>query len=339
MERRRAARLKDVAELAGVSHQTVSRVVNRADGIRPETRERVEQAIARLDYHPNPAARNLVRGRSGTLGIITTDTGQFGPASIQRALEMAAREAGYLASSLVLSSVRRVEFDSAVEQLARLAVEGIVVIAVHDDALDVVRSRAGGPPVVLVEGDLSGSRRTVGVDQVAGARAATRHLLDLGHTEIAHVTGPLEWAEAKARRDGWRLELEHAGVTNGEVFAGDWSAASGYRAGRLITVRGRATAVFAANDQMAVGVLQALHQEGVRVPEDVSVVGFDDIPEAAFLIPPLSTVRQDFRAVGQRAIESLTAAIRGGPEPRPRLIDPELVVRASSGPVSRGVRP
>lgn len=322
-----------------MSHQTVSRVVNQVSGIRPETRERVNRAIATLGYHPNPAARSLVKGRSATLGIITTDAGQFGPTSIQRALETAAHEAGYLASSVVLSSVSRVEFEAAIEHLARVAVEGIVVIAAHDEALEMVRSRDELPPVVVVEGDLTASRRTVGVDQLTGARLATRHLLDLGHTEIAHVSGPLDWTEARARQEGWHLELEKAGVIGREVVNGDWGAASGFRAGRVIGAAGRATAVFAANDQMAVGVLRALDVAGLRVPGEVSVVGFDDIPEAEFLVPPLTTVRQDFRAVGRRAIELLAVAIAGGEETTPRLIDPVLIVRSSSGPVPKGARP
>ncbi len=327
--------MQDVARLAGVSHQTVSRVVNGAASIRPETRERVQHAIDRLGYRPNTAARSLVKGRSDTIGIIATDRSEFGPTSIHRTVVEAARAAGFFVSSVSLSAVTRDDFDAAVEHLVRLAVEGIVVIAGHDDALEVVRSRGASLPFVLVEGDLSKSRRTVGVDQVLGARMATRHLLDLGHTEIAHVTGPLDWAEARARRDGWRAELSAAGLCPPEPIAGDWSAASGFAAGQRIAAGRGATAVFSANDQMAVGVLRALHESGLSVPGDVSVVGFDDIPESGYLIPPLTTVWQDFPAVGRRAIEALTAAIGGDEGPAIPLVAPELVVRASTAPPTR----
>ncbi len=331
----RAPVMHDVARLAGVSHQTVSRVVNGAASIRPETRARVQQAIDRLGYRPNTAARSLVKGRSATIGIIATDTTEFGPTSIHRTVEEAARDAGFFASSVSLSAVTREDFDAAVEHLVRLAVEGIVVIAGHDDALDVVRSREESLPFVLVEGDLSKSRRTVGVDQVLGARLATRHLIELGHTEIAHVTGPLDWAEARARRDGWRAEMSAAGLCPPEPIAGDWSAASGFAAGQRIAADPGTTAVFSGNDQMAVGVLRALHESGLSVPGDVSVVGFDDIPESGYLIPPLTTVRQDFPAVGRRAIEQLAAAIGGDEGSVIPLIDPELVVRASTAPPTR----
>ncbi|MCU1538383.1 MAG: LacI family transcriptional regulator [Humibacillus sp.] len=339
--------MQDVARLAGVSHQTVSRVVNGATSIRPETRERVLQAIDRLGYRPNTAARSLVKGRSGTIGIITTDTTQFGPTSIHRTVEEAARAAGFFASSVSLTSVTREDFDAAVEHLVRLSVEGIVVVAGHDEALEVARSRGAALPFVLVEGDLTKSRRTVGVDQVLGARLATRHLLELGHTEIAHVCGPLDWAESRARVEGWRAELVAAGLRPPEPVVGDWSAASGFAAGcRLAAdIRGGAgpagraaggiTAVFSANDQMAIGVLRALHEAGLRVPHDVSVVGFDDVPEAAYLIPPLTTVRQDFPAVGRQAIEHLMAAIGDGTDLATRLVAPELIVRHSSAPPTR----
>ncbi|MGW5242142.1 LacI family DNA-binding transcriptional regulator [Monashia sp. NPDC004114] len=331
----RAPVMQDVARLAGVSHQTVSRVINGAASIRPETRERVLQAIEQLGYRPNTAARTLVRGRSGTIGIITTSTNLFGPTSIHATVNGAAREAGFFASSVSLAEMTREGFDAAVDHLDGLAVEGIVVIAGHDEALEGARSRDGRTPFVIVEGDLTRARRTVGVDNVAGARLATRHLLELGHTEIAHVTGPLDWAEARARADGWRAELVEAGLHPMEPVAGDWRSQSGYEAGLRLAESTGVTAVFAANDQMAVGVLRALHEAGRSVPGDVSVVGFDDVPEAAYLIPPLTTVRQDFSEIGRAAIDMLTAAIAGETDQVPSLIDPELVVRASTSPPGR----
>ncbi len=328
----RAPVMQDVARLAGVSHQTVSRVINGAKSIRPQTRERVLQAIEQLGYRPNTAARTLVRGRSATIGIITTSTTLFGPTSIHATVNAAAREAGFFVSSVSLAEVTREGFEAALDHLDRLAVEGIVVIAGHDEALEVARSRGARMPFVFVEGDLSRAPRTVGVDNVAGARLATRHLLDLGHTEIAHVTGPPDWAEARARAEGWRAEMVGAGLRPVEPMVGDWSSQSGYEAGLRLAELTALTAVFSANDQMAVGLLRALHEAGRSVPDDVSVVGFDDVPEAAYLIPPLTTVRQSFTEIGREAIAMLTNAIGGESDQVPSLIDPELIVRSSTSP-------
>jgi DNA-binding LacI/PurR family transcriptional regulator len=327
--------MADVARLAGVSHQTVSRVVNGASSIRPETRDRVLEAISRLGYRPNRAARALVTRRSATVGVISTEAGLWGPSSVQRSLEQAAREAGYFVSSVNLGEVTRRALSAAVDHLLGQAVEGIVMVVAHDQALEVVRSQEAHVPVVVVEGDLSSAASAVGVDQVLGARLATRHLLDLGHTEVVHITGPLDWAEARARLDGWAREMRSAGLRPDEPVPGDWTAATGYAAGQRIAEREDVTAVFAANDSTALGVLRALAEAGRAVPGDLSVVGFDDIPEAAYLLPPLTTVHQDFAAVGRRAVEVLHAAITGEPEDLPRLVEPRLVVRSSTGPVRR----
>ncbi|MDG4810735.1 LacI family DNA-binding transcriptional regulator [Micromonospora sp. WMMD1120] len=326
--------MADVARLAGVSHQTVSRVINGAPSIRRETRERVLEAIRRLDYRPNTAARALVRGRSGMIGIIGTARTLFGPTSIHRSVEDAARAAGYFATSVSLSEVTVRALSDATEHLMRVGVEGVVMIAGNDEALEVVRMTRSSVPFVVVEGDLSRASLTVGVDQVLGARMATEHLLDLGHREIVHVSGPLNWAEARARLDGWRQAMAAAGIRPPEPVPGDWHAHSGYAAGLRICDMPGATAVFAANDQMTIGVLRALHERGRRVPQDISVVGFDDVPEAAYLIPPLTTIQQDFAAVGQRAITAVTQAIDDSrPQPLP-LVVPTLVVRRSTAPPS-----
>ncbi|MFI7604442.1 LacI family DNA-binding transcriptional regulator [Micromonospora sp. NPDC049366] len=331
--------MADVARLAGVSHQTVSRVINGAPSIKPETRERVLRAIERLGYRPNTAARALVRGRSGMIGIIGTARTLFGPTSIHRSVEDAARAAGYFATSVSLSEVTWQALSDATEHLMRVGVEGVVMIAGNDEALDVVRMNRSSVPFVVVEGDLSRASLTVGVDQVLGARLATEHLLGLGHQEIVHVSGPLNWAEARARVDGWRRAMGDAGLRPPEPVQGDWSADSGYAAGlRICEMRGT-TAVFAANDQMAIGVLRALHERGRRVPGDISVVGFDDVPEAAYLIPPLTTVQQDFDAVGRRAITAITQAISGAtPQPLP-LVVPRMVVRRSTAPIGPALQP
>lgn len=325
--------MADVARLAGVSQQTVSRVVNGSASLRPATRRRVQEAIDQLGYRPNSAARALVRGRTGIVGVIGTGSAHFGPTSIQRSIETAARERGLLASTVALAALTRDLLDDSVEHLRRQGVEGIILIAGQDDALELARSRTVGVPIVLVEGDLTRARRTVGVDQVAGARMAVRHLLELGHREIVHLAGPPDWAEARARRNGWRAEMAEAGLRPAEPVHGDWSAAFGHDTGRRVVDDPAVTAVFAANDQIAMGLLLALHEAGRRVPGDVSVVGFDDQPEAAYLLPPLTTVRQDFAELGARAVEAISSAIAGADVEPPSLLTPELVVRRSTGPV------
>ncbi len=322
--------MADVARLAGVSPQTVSRVINNSPLIKSETRQRVQQAVEQLGYRPNSAARALVRGRTGIVGVIGAGSAHFGPASIQRTIEEAARAAGLVASSVGLPELTRASLEDSVEHLMRQRVEGIIVIAGQDEALEVARNQRVEVPVVVVEGDLSRARWTVGVDQFAGGRLATRHLLSLGHREVAHLGGPLDWTEARARRDGWRAEMTAAGLRPPEPIHVDWSADAGYRAGLDLAADRSVTAVFAASDQIAVGLLAALHEAGRRVPEEVSVVGFDDLPETRYLIPALTTVGQDFVAVGRQAIELLLAAIEGSPTSRPQLIAPELIIRAST---------
>ncbi len=326
--------MADVARLAGVSHQTVSRVINGSPSIRPATKARVEHAIAELGYRPNTAARALVTRRSGIIGIVGTNGALYGPSSIQRSVEEAARAAGYFTSMVPLAEVTREALRDALEHLARQSVEAIVMIAAQEDALVVARSAEAGMPMIVVEGDLSGSGLSVGVDQIAGARQATEHLIDLGHREILHIAGPTTWTEAKGRRIGYEEAMRAAGLTPRVLAEGDWTPACGYRIGRQLAREGgksSATAAFVANDQMAIGVLHALVEAGRSVPGDVSVVGFDDIPEAAYLNPALTTIRQDFKAVGQRAIELVIATLEGTPASVP-LLSPELIVRDSTRP-------
>ncbi|MET0819734.1 MAG: LacI family DNA-binding transcriptional regulator [Aeromicrobium sp.] len=327
--------MADVAQLAGVSHQTVSRVINGLPNVQPATRARVEAAIAELGYRPNTAARALVTRRSSTIGIISTETGLYGPTSIQRTVEEAAREAGYFAGSVSLREITSTGLTGAIDHLLRQSVEGIVMIAAQHEALDVIGRHDPGVPLVVVEGDLSRRPSAVGVDQHRGAHEATQHLLDLGHTHIAHISGPENWTEAEARRQGWHDAITEAGLEPGPLLVGDWTAERGYLLGARIARTTEVTAVFSANDQMAIGLLRSLHEAGVRVPDDVSVVGFDDSPESGYLIPPLTTVRQNFAEVGRRAIAVLHAAISGEDEDLERLIAPELVVRTSTSPVRR----
>lgn len=321
--------MADVARLAGVSHQTVSRVINGSASIRPETKARVEQAISELGYRPNTAARALVTRRSGVIGIVGSNSALYGPSSIQRSVEEAARAAGYFSSMVPLAEVTREALADALDHLARQSVEAIVMIAAQEDALAVAHAADSGVPMIVVEGDLSGRGLSVGVDQIDGARQATRHLISLGHRAIDHLAGPRTWTEARGRRIGYEEAMRDAGLEVRESPVGDWTPARGYAIGCELARRSDATAVFVANDQMAIGVLHAFARNGLRVPEDVSVVGFDDLPESAYLNPALTTVRQDFKAVGQRAIELVIATLEGATLDV-SLLAPELIIREST---------
>lgn len=331
--RPRPPAMSDVARVAGVSHQTVSRVLNAHPSVRAETRERVLEAIAELGYRRNIAARALVTRRSGTIGVITAGLPYFGPTSTLIAVEEAARDAGYFVSIATLARIDAASVDHAVEHFLGQAVEGIIVIAPHDDVRDALVPFADQVPLVMIAAESSPgfSYHAMSVDQELGARLATRHLLELGHREVVHLAGPHEWIDARARVVGWRAELAAAGIAAGEPIAGDWSADRGYEVGRRLVRSGVPSAVFAANDQLALGLLHAFAEGGVAVPRDVSVIGFDDVAEAAHFNPPLTTVRQDFAALGARCMQLLVAAI-GGLDLDLTPIPPRLVVRASTGP-------
>lgn len=328
---RRLPVMGDVARLAGVSHMTVSRVLNEPESVRPETRERVLLAIKQLGYRRNSAARSLVTRRSQTLGVVCFDTTLYGPASMLNGIVHATEEAGYAVSVASLRRPTAAAATQAVQRLVHQSVEGLVLIAPQAaEAMAFVRALPTDIPVVAVENALPGVT-SVSVDQVLGARMVVDHLLSLGHETVHHVRGPSDWSEANGRVDGWVAALEEHGRLVPRELVGDWSAKSGYVAGQKLARDPRATAVFAANDSMALGVLRALLDAGVRVPEDVSVVGFDDIPEGAFVTPPLTTVSQPFREVGRRSIEILLGEVEGGEERgASSVIPPELVIRAST---------
>ena len=330
--------MKDVARLAGVSHITVSRVLNDVPLVRPETRERVLSAMTELGYRPNLAARALVTRRSHTLGVIVTKTTLFGPASTLLGVEQAARDRGYYLSIVSVVDVTPEELLGALDQLTKQGVEGLVVMTPRRGAVEALDAVPHELPMVTVEGGAADTPAVL-VDQAGGAEALMRHLIDQGHRCVVHVAGPADWLEAEARIDGWRAACRAGGLPTPRPVRGDWSPRSGYRAGRRLLDRvGEATAVFAANDQMALGVLRAFAEAGVRVPDDVSVAGFDDIPEAEFLHPPLTTVRQDFAAVGRRCVELLTAALeqdRPTASPERVVVPARLVVRSSTGPPPR----
>ena len=329
----RAPTMTNVAAVAGVSHQTVSRVLNDLPNVRPATRLRVLQAIEQLGYHPNLVARALVTGRSRMLGLVTLDTTLFGPVAALYGIERAAHEAGYYVSVVSLRSIDRQSVSEAVQRLQEQAVAGVIVIAPLTSAKAALGEVPRDLPVVVIEGDPRSDLAAVTIDQRAGARAATEYLLSLGHRTVFHVSGPRDWTGARERIAGWRLALRAARTTVPDVFVGDWTARSGFAAGCRLAELGEVTAVFVANDHMALGVLRALHENGRRVPGDVSVVGFDDIAEAEYFSPSLTTVHQDFDEVGRRSLELVVHQLGSGQRSLERVVlSPRLVVRHSAAP-------
>ncbi|GAA1973665.1 LacI family DNA-binding transcriptional regulator [Isoptericola halotolerans] len=342
--------MADVAAVAGVSHQTVSRVLNGHASVRGETRERVQEAIEQLGYRRNSAARALATSRSATLGVVTTGSALFGPTSTLIAVEEAARDRGYFVSVATLRTYDTSSMHQALEHFMAQGVDGIVVIAPHDDVAAAVESFRAPVPVVVVAaleerpesalapGSTPSATMSVAVDQRAGARAATEHLLGLGHADVLHVAGPQDWFDARERAAGWREALEARGVVPARPRTCSWSAKDGYQAGRDLAeavVAGEGpTAVLAGNDQLALGILRALWERGLRVPDDVSVVGFDDVAGAAYFVPPLTTVRQPFATLGAHCVAMVLASLSGETVAVER-IEPELVVRSSTGPPRR----
>ena len=327
--------MTDVAQLAGVSHQTVSRVLNDHPNVRPQTRALVLAAISQLGYRPNAAARTLVTRRTHTLGVISFDTVLYGPASMLYGIERAAQDSYFVAIASVPQLDRRSVLD-AVDRFAGQGVEGIIVIAPQTFAVEALIHCPDDIPLVAMGCQTSPPVNSVAVDNAEGAAQATRYLLGQGHRTVHHLSGPASWLDAQARLDGWRAALDQAGAPEPEVLAGDWSAASGYALGHQIAADDGVTAVFCANDPMALGLIRALSEQGRRVPEDVSVVGFDDIPEAGYFLPPLTTVRQDFGELGRRALDTLVGLIYDrDPAQSVDLVAPELVVRSSAGPPRR----
>ncbi|WP_426625758.1 LacI family DNA-binding transcriptional regulator [Leifsonia sp. McL0607] len=328
----RAPGVREVAAAAGVSRQTVSRVLNDHPNIRPETRERVLSAMADLNFRPNRAARMLTTARSRTIGVLAASASSlFGPASSIDAVEQAGREAGYFVTVAHAASLDPAELGAAIDHLGAQSVEGVVVIAPQQAVQEAMAALSLSVPSVTLHGAGVAGDEGVFVDQFEGARIATRHLLDRGHIRIVHLSGPGDWSEARARRDGFVAELSAAGLEAVVSREGDWTAASGAAIGaELLAGPDAPTAIFSSNDQMALGVLHASRLLGLRVPEDLALVGFDDIPEAAFFSPPLTTVRQDFPELGRRCVARLVALIEGRELAFAAPVAPVLVIRDSA---------
>ena len=324
----------EVARLAGVSHQTVSRVLNDEDTVRPQTRAKVEAAIRELRYRPSSVARALATRKTHTLGLVSTGNPLYGPASIALAFNGAAREAGYQVITASMADANREEILQAVDVLLRQQVEAIVVIATDQSSIEAIDGLGVDIPVVTADSSGHGEFPSVSIDQFEGATLATSYLADLGHRDILHVAGPVGSLDARERERAWRMELTRRALPIREPLHGDWTADSGRAIGTQLLRAGGVSALFVANDQMALGLMHALADHGLSVPSDVSIVGFDDIPEAAHFTPPLTTMRQDFTELGHRMMATVSAVLDGREVTQPGKTAPPLIVRESAVRVS-----
>ncbi|MDQ4215516.1 LacI family DNA-binding transcriptional regulator [Microbacterium capsulatum] len=316
-----------VAARAGVSGQTVSRVVNDSPRVDPGTRARVEAAMAELGYRPHLAARALRTGRSRTIGVVAQTLATVGNSALLQAVAEAAETRGYALAVVTLGSAGRI--GEAFDRLHEQGVDGAIVL---NEASVLARDAdPAGLALVVVDSPDDPRFAVIGTDHAAGARAATAHLVDRGRAVVHHLAGPAGSFAAAERERGWREELAARGIAIPDPIRGDWSAASGHEVGARLAADPSVTAIFAANDQMALGVLRALADAGRRIPDDVAVVGFDDIADAAEFRPPLTTVRQDFGALGEQAVGLVVGRVEGGQDaPGAALLVPKLVVRVSS---------
>jgi DNA-binding LacI/PurR family transcriptional regulator len=319
--RRSRTGVRDVAALAGVSTQTVSRVLNNSPNIRPATRDRVLAAIAELDYRPNNAARSLGSSTTRTLGVIATDSNLYGPSTALTELATAARESGRWMATAYADAADDASLESAVDHLLGQGVDGIVLVAPHTRTRDtLIGLRLGLPLAIMHDGP---------IDRQAEATALVMdHLVSLGHRRIGRLGGPADWLEEASRLAGFKRALAGAGLWPSAMWEGDWSAQSAAeRVDSVIAHLDEITAVIVANDQMALGLMAALQSNGVRIPADVSIAGFDDNPDSGYYLPALTTVRLDIRGEAQRCV----ATVFGSADP-PEPAAPTLVVRGSTAP-------
>ncbi|MBI3748405.1 MAG: LacI family DNA-binding transcriptional regulator [Chloroflexi bacterium] len=348
MSARRRPTIKEVAAAAGVSTQTVSRVINNRPDVAPETFERIQQIISETGYSPNMFARGLTQGRSHTLGVVAYGLEYFGPSRVLTGIEQQAAAVGYAISLNLIHEPEQADVEGLLASLVSRQVDGIIW-AVPDVGDNRAWSNAAGsdhPVPVLLVGGMGGQSLlgSIGIDNRAIGRLATEHLLSGGARHVGLVTGPMDWWESRERQLGWRESLQERGLpaSDRQIANGDWSATSG-EAGlyQLVEQAPDLDAVFASNDQMALGVMHAAHRLGRRIPDELSVVGVDNIAEASHFWPALTTVDQPLRDAGGLAVRELDGAIRraraarrgqdGAPAPR-TLLQPKLVIRESSRP-------
>jgi DNA-binding LacI/PurR family transcriptional regulator len=325
--------LDDVAARCGVSYQTVSRVVNDSPLVAGKTRVRILRAIDELGYRPNLAARRLATHHSSLIGMVGTKITYYGPAQVMVSIEETAKRRGYNLMFAGIDRPTKAQVASAINNLCEHQVDGLVLGVRVQGSSDFVRKLCRGVPFVMLDALTTSDVPTVIVDQAHGVRLATRHLIELGHHKIACIAGPPGWSASQERRKGWAQTIKEAGLEPGPCVNGDWSPESGFAAVPRLLEFGaqRFTAIVAANDHMALGALRALRIRGIKVPDQISVVGYDDLPESPFFEPPLTTIHHDFARQGERCVEILLRLINREPvDPPLQLLRPELVIREST---------
>lgn len=327
----RQATIYDVAAAAGVSHQTVSRFLRGFEGIRPQTKQRVVDALEKLNYRPNLSARSLTTGESHRIGALTHEIAHFGPSKVLQGASAAAREAGYLLDIVTLDVSDRASIEEALALVMQHDLAGVLALASTDEMREAFeRTEFRVPSYIGTEEDDALSGRPSQLTTV-GFPALIEHLASLGHRRFLHIAGPATFPAARNRARAFEAVIAEQGLQSEGIVFGDWSARSGYEAISQVTADLRATAVVAANDQMALGAILALSEGGFRVPDDISVTGVDDIPEAAFFMPPLTTIRVDFAAQGRAAVHELLGQINRTTHLQGDVLASELITRRSTG--------
>jgi LacI family transcriptional regulator len=325
--------MKAVASLAGVSIQTVSAVVNVKPGITPETRARVQEAIQALGYHPYSVARSLRTGQTHTLALMVPDIANPAFSTLASAVEDYAHSSSY--SVIVYNTHDDTRREASyVQAITQRWIDGVLFVSTGDHTSGLEALQIAGIPVVAIDRIPETYHGAwVGLDNLRAGQMAVDHLLDLGHTRLAHIGGPAHLQLARERELGFRRAVEAHGLAPVMVVSTQsWACESGYRVMRQILAGGqRPTGVFAASDRVAIGAMLAVHEAGLNVPADISIVGLDDIEVAAFQNPPLTTIRQSFARLGTLAVEILLATLEGRPlEQKQIMLEPTLVARAST---------
>ncbi|ATF92640.1 Lactose operon repressor [Cedecea neteri] len=303
--------LYDVAESAGVSYQTVSRVINQASHVSAKTRQKVEAAMKALNYVPNRVAQQLAGKLGQTLGLATTTLSLHAPSQIAAAIKS---KAGELQFNVMISMVEQpgaAAASAAVKSLLAQRVDGLIVnIPLETAEVRAVQAACGDVPVLFLDVSPDVSANHIVTDSASGACLGVEHLVALGHSNIALLAGPENSVSARLRLEGWQRSLAQHQLAPVAFMRGDWSSLSGYQqVSQLLRDGQKPTAVLVANDQMALGALRAIHEAGLTVPQDVSVIGFDDTEDSACFWPPLTTIRQDFRQLGEASVKGIMTLI------------------------------
>ncbi len=339
--RRKRITIKDVAQAAGVSTQTVSRVMNKVSYVSEETRQRVEEVVSQLGYNPSALARSLIQQRSYTLGVVTSGLKHIGPSRTLNGVADMADELGYMLLMKELDNFDSTKIDEVLDSLLSRQVDGIVWVApeIGDNHawLDARLDKIPVPVLFLAMRPREGIF-SVATDNYQGGVMAVRHLLDSGRRKIGHISGPLTWWEADERKRAWRETLTEAGfdVPGHSCAEGNWSSASGQQAFiQLLEAFPDMDAVFVANDQMALSVLRETCRRGISVPDQLAVVGFDNIPESAYFHPSLTTISQDLHLLGEQAAQSVVELVQARQQgqtvvAQSKFIHPTLIIRESS---------